>query len=368
MAGTLKLYELTDVIEAIAPVQTQESYDNSGLIVGNKLDTITGALITLDITEEIINEAVQLGYNLIISHHPIIFKPIKRLNGNSTTERCIIFAIKHGIALYAAHTNLDNSINGVNSIFAEKLKINNTRILQPLKGILRKLVVYVPASHQQEVRDALFKSGAGVIGNYDSCSFNAQGQGTFKAKEGSDPFVGKQGELHMESEIRIETILPFWQEEKVIRAILDVHPYEEVAWDSYNLNNEHQQIGAGIYGQLQKPMNETDFLSNIKNVLGIPFLKHSPLLHKDILKVGICGGSGNFLLQDAINHHCDAFITGELKYHDYFMADNKILLIEAGHYETEQFSKELLYRVLKENFTTFALQISRISSNPVNYL
>ncbi len=368
MADTVKLYNLTDVIETLAPVQTQESYDNSGLIVGNKLDIITGALITLDITEKVINEAVTLGYNLIISHHPIIFKPLKRLNGNTATERCIMLAIKHGIALYAAHTNLDNSLKGVNAILADKLKIIPSGILQPLKGMLRKLVVYVPLSHQDAVREAMFQSGAGVIGNYDSCSFNSQGQGTFRAKEGSNPYVGSQGKLHMEPEIRIETILPFWQESKVIDAVLKAHPYEEVAWDSYDLNNEHMQIGAGIYGQLQNPMDEIDFLKHIKNVLRIPFLKHSPLLHKNILKVGLCGGSGNFLLQDAINHQCDVFITGELKYHDYFMAENKILLIEAGHYETEQFSKELLYRILKENFTTFALQISGISSNPVNYL
>lgn len=368
MANAVKLYELIEVIETLAPVQTQESYDNSGLIIGNKQDIISGAIISLDITEGVIYEAVKLGYNLIISHHPIIFKPLKRLNGNTATERCIILAIKHGIALYAAHTNLDNSMKGVNAILADKLNITPSGILQPLKGMLRKLVVYVPNSHQDAVREAMFKSGAGVIGNYDSCSFNSLGQGTFRANEGSNPYVGSQGELHMESEIKIEAILPSWLEQKVIKSVLEVHPYEEVAWDSYNLNNDHMQIGAGIYGQLHSPMKEIDFLTNIKNVLSVPFLKHSPLLHKDILKVGLCGGSGNFLLQDAINHQCDVFITGELKYHDYFMAENKILLVEAGHYETEQFSKELLYRILKENFTTFALQISGISSNPVNYL
>lgn len=368
MADTLKLYELTEIIESIAPVQTQESYDNSGLIVGNKNDVITGALITLDITEDVINEAVKLGFNLIISHHPPIFKPLKRLTGSTTTERCIISAIRHGINLYAAHTNLDNSINGVNGILAEKLNLKKTGILQPIKGMLRKIVVFVPLSHQIEVREAMFQAGAGVIGNYDSCSFNAQGNGTFRANADSKPFVGVKGKLHTEPEIRIETILPSWLETKVVNAMLAVHPYEEVAWDSYELNNDFLQTGAGMYGQLSEPENEIDFMTNLKKVLGVPFLKHSPLLNHKIMKVGICGGSGNFLLQDAINHQCDAFITGELKYHDYFMTENKILLIEAGHYETEQFSKELLYRILKENFTTFALQISGISSNPVNYL
>lgn len=368
MAVTVKLYELTDIIESIAPVQTQESYDNSGLLVGSRNDNITGAIITLDITEEVINEAVHLGYNLIISHHPPIFKPLKRLTGSTATERCIILAIKHGIALYAAHTNLDNSIKGVNAIFAEKLNLKKTGILQPLKGMLRKLVVFVPVSHHEVVREAMFQAGAGVIGNYDFCSFNSQGNGTFRAMKDSNPFVGKKGELHTEPEIRIETILPSWLESKIVNAMQAAHPYEEVAWDSYAVTNDYLQTGAGMYGQLPEPIDEIEFMIKIKQVLNIPFLKHSNLLNRKISKVGICGGSGNFLLQDAINHHCDVFITGELKYHDFFLAENKILLIEAGHYETEQFSKELLYRILKENFTTFALQISGISSNPVNYL
>lgn len=368
MAVTVKLYELTDIIESIAPVQTQESYDNSGLLVGSKNDIINGAIITLDITEEVINEAVSLGYNLIISHHPPIFKPLKRLTGSTATERCIILAIRHGIALYAAHTNLDNSIKGVNAIFAEKLNLKKTGIMQPIKGKLRKLVVFVPVSHHEVVREAMFQAGAGVIGNYDFCSFNSQGNGTFRAMKGSTPYVGEREKLHTEPEIRIETILPEWLETKIVSAMRAVHPYEEVAWDSYEVTNDYLQTGAGMYGQLSEPMDEIDFMINIKEVLNIPFLKHSPLLNRKISKVGICGGSGNFLLQDAINHHCDVFITGELKYHDFFLAENKILLIEAGHYETEQFSKELLYRILKENFTTFALQISGISSNPVNYL
>lgn len=368
MAVAVKLHELTDVIESIAPVQTQESYDNSGLLVGSRNDNITGAIITLDITEEVIDEAVKLGYNLIISHHPPIFKPLKRLTGSTATERCIILAIRHGIALYAAHTNLDNSINGVNAIFAEKLNLKKTGILQPLKGMLRKLVVFVPVSHHEVVREAMFHAGAGVIGNYDFCSFSSQGNGTFRALKSSNPYVGEHGELHTEPEIRIETILPSWLESKIVSAMLTAHPYEEVAWDSYEIKNDYLQTGAGMYGLLPEAMDEIDFMTNLKKVLGVPILKYSPILNHKIKKVGICGGSGNFLIQDAIKHQCDAFITGELKYHDYFMTENKYLLIEAGHYETEQFSKELLYTILKENFTTFALQISGICSNPVNYL
>ncbi|MGE5318493.1 MAG: Nif3-like dinuclear metal center hexameric protein [Chloroflexota bacterium] len=364
----MKLYELAEVIESIAPVPTQESYDNSGLIVGNKNDELSGALITLDITEEVIDEAVSLGYNLVISHHPPIFKPLKKLTGSNLTERCIIKAVKNSVALYAAHTNLDNSLKGVNAILAEKLGLHRTSVLQPLKGMLRKLVVFVPESHHDFVRNAMFRAGAGVIGDYDCCSFNTSGTGTFKANEGAKPFVGKIDQLHSEPEIKIETILPSWLENKIVQAIREVHPYEEMAWDSYSLTNEYPQKGAGMHGILESSMNEKEFLNHVKHVLNVPFIKHSPLLGKNILKVGICGGSGNFLVEDAISSGCDAFITGELKYHDYFMTEKKIVLVEAGHYETEQFSKQLLYRILKEKFTTFALQISGTNSNPVNYL
>ncbi len=364
----MKLHDITDFIEKLAPVQSQESYDNSGLLVGNKDDLIRGALITLDITEEVIDEAIALDYNLIISHHPLIFKPIKKINGTNVVERCLIKAIKHGIALYAAHTNLDNSYTGVNAILAEKIGLADKAILQPVVGALVKYVVFVPVTHQKAVMEAIFNAGAGVIGDYDCCSFNTEGEGTFRALDGSNPFVGERGEFHTEPEVRIETIMPDWLRYKVLKRVKEVHPYEEIAWDIYPLKNEFARLGAGMYGTLPEPISESDFLRSLKNILNVPFLKHSPFLNRKVMKVGLCGGSGNFLINDAISAGCDVFITGELKYHDYFLADNKIMLIEAGHYETEQFSKELLYTKLKEKFTTFALQISGIISNPVMYL
>ncbi|MGE5383055.1 MAG: Nif3-like dinuclear metal center hexameric protein [Omnitrophica WOR_2 bacterium] len=364
----MKLYEVIEVIEAIAPVQTQENYDNSGLITGNKENVVTGALISLDITEEVIDEAIALKYNLIISHHPLIFKPLKKLTGSNATERCIIKAIKHGIMLYSAHTNLDNSMQGVNAILAEKLTLTNTSILRPLKDVLRKFIVFVPESHNEAVRNAIFKAGAGVIGNYDCCSFNVSGHGTFRAGERTNPFVGEKGQLHTEAEIRIETVMPYWLEQQVMNEVKAVHPYEEIAWDSYPLTNDFPLVGSGIYGHLAVYQDEQDFLIHLKNILNVPFIKHSALLKRKISKVALCGGSGNFLIEEAISKGCDVFVTGELKYHDYFLTENKILLVEAGHYETEQFSKELLYRILKEKFTTFALQISGIISNPVYYL
>lgn len=364
----MQVKEIIEIIERTAPLSLQESYDNSGLLTGHPDDTVTGALITLDITGEVIDEAISLGFNLIVAHHPIIFKPLKKINGNNDVERCIIKAIRNNIALYAAHTNLDNSPEGVNAMLCKKLGISRPSILSPVEGLLRKLVVFVPVNHADKVRDAMFIAGAGHIGQYDSCSFNMEGTGTFKAREGALPYVGTIGQIHHEPEVRIETIVPSHAEHRVLKAMLAAHPYEEVAWDSYILTNQATGFGAGMSGFIENEPNEIDFLHHIKQVLGVNCLKYSPLTGRKVRKVAVCGGSGNFLIPDAIRSGADVFVTGELKYHDYFLAEGRILLVEAGHYETEQFTKELLYQVVKEKFPTFALQISSIRTNPVNCL
>lgn len=360
--------EIIEIIEHTAPLPLQESYDNSGLLTGHPDDVAKGALITLDVTESVIDEAIHLGYNLVIAHHPILFKPLKKINGFNDVERCIIKAIRNNIALYAAHTNLDNAPEGVNAMLCKKLGISGTFILSPLEGILRKLVVFVPVSHADNVRNAIFKAGGGQIGNYDSCSFNLDGTGTFRAKEGANPFVGNIGLVHNEPEVRIETIVPSHSEDRVVKAMLEAHPYEEVAWDSYALTNQATGFGAGMSGSLEIETDEVDFLKHIKQVLGSACLKHSPLTGRKVRQVAVCGGSGNFLISDAIRSGANVFITGELKYHDYFLAEGRILLVEAGHYETEQFTKDLLYQVVKEKFPTFALRISSSNTNPVNCL
>lgn len=368
MKKHMQLNEIIQSIETMAPLPLQEDYDNSGLLTGHPDDTITGALITLDVTESVIEEAIKLGYNLIIAHHPLIFKPLKKINGNNEVERCVIKAIRNKIAIYTAHTNLDNSMEGVNAMLCRKIGLTETSILSPINGNLRKLVVFVPVSHAEKVRQAMFVSGAGHIGQYDSCSFNTAGSGTFRALEGANPFVGQQGEIHSEPEIRIESIVPKWLESRVLSAVREVHPYEEIAWDSYVLTNSALNTGAGMTGKFENPLQEEEFILRLKEVLKVPLIKCSPLTGKKISKVAVCGGSGNFLIQEAIRSGAHAFVTGELKYHDYFLAEGRILLVEAGHYETEQFTKELLYQIVKEKFPTFALQISTISTNPVNYL
>ena len=359
---------ITDYLETIAPLSYQESYDNSGLTIGDKAAEVSGALFTLDVTEAVVDEAIELGYNLIIAHHPLIFKPIKRINSKQEADRCIIKAIKHDIAIYAAHTNLDNAPQGVNAMICEKLGLSQTKILEPAGEMLRKVIVFVPLEHAEKVRDAMFGAGAGRLGEYSSCSFNIPGQGTFKAGNDANPYVGALGEMHTENEIKIEALCEEQDIGRILHAMIQAHPYEEVAYDIYPLINKNPYVGSGMIGKLDQPMGEMDFLHLVKRVFNPGCLKYSPLMQKKIQKVAVCGGSGNFLISNALASGADAFITGEIKYHDYFMAENKILLIEAGHYETEQFTKDLLYRVVKENFTTFASRISTITTNPVNYL
>lgn len=359
--------DITDFIENLAPVQLQETYDNAGLIIGDKNTEINQILVCLDVTENIVDEAIEKKCQLIISHHPLIFKGIKKINGNNSVEKIIIKAIKNNIAIYAVHTNFDNVINGVNSVLAEKLGLKNQRSLQPKKDIFRKLVFFCPVIHADRVRKAIFEAGAGKIGNYDSCSFNTEGEGSFKAMENANPFVGEPGKLHFEKEIRIETIYPFYLENKIIEALLKSHPYEEVAYDIYKLENYFSQIGSGIIGEIDET-DELKFLSQIKRIINCKCIRHSDLLDKKIKKVAICGGSGSFLIKDAIAAKADIFISGDIKYHDFFEAENKILIADIGHYESEQFTKDLLYTFITKKFPNFAVLISENNTNPIHYL
>lgn len=365
----MQIKNIVDYFEEIAPSSFQESYDNAGLIVGNNNDNVSGILVTLDVTEEIIQEAIDIGANLIVAHHPIIFSGLKRFNGNNYVERTVIMAIKNDIAIFAAHTNIDSVIyNGVNSKICEKIGLINTQILKPSKNKLNKVVVFVPTDHSEAVRKAIFESGAGVIGNYDSCSFNISGTGTFKAGENSTPFVGEKNTLHQESEIRIETIVPSHLVKKVISAILKSHPYEEPAYDIYPINNEWKQVGEGMVGDLPTPVDELEFLKNIKEIFNVGTIKYTKLKNKKIKKVALCGGAGSFLLNDAINSKADVFITGDFKYHQFFDAENRIIIADIGHFESEQFTKELFYELLTIKFPNFAIYFTKANTNPIKYL
>ena len=364
----MKLSEIISVIESFAPLAYQEAYDNAGLLLGSENMEIKKALITIDVTEEVINEAINVKANLIISHHPVIFNEIKKITGKTYTERIIIKAIRDNMAIYAAHTNLDNVMEGVNYKICQKLDLDNLRILSPVKGELRKIVTFVPLDHADKVRLAIFNAGAGQIGNYEQCSYNLEGFGTFKGSEETNPYAGEKGKLHIEKEIRIETIFPKAIQQKVVSAMIAAHPYEEVAYDIYPLDNSYANAGMGMIGELEKDTNELTFLKRIKSVFDIKTLKHTKLRNKNIKKVAVCGGSGSFLIKDAISADADIFITGDIKYHQFFDAYDNILIADVGHYESEQFTKEIFYELLKKKLPKFALHLSKVKTNPINYL
>jgi dinuclear metal center YbgI/SA1388 family protein len=363
----MKVIEVIRILEDYVPVIFQESYDNCGLQVGNAEEKVSAVLCTLDITPAVIDEAIGLGANLIVSHHPLIFEPLTSLTGKDSHEMAVIKAIQHNISLYAAHTNLDNSRWGINHIIAVKLGLTNYEILSPLENFLYKLVTFVPYSHAVQVREALFAAGAGHIGNYDCCSYNIKGEGTFRAGDNTNPFLGEIGKLHSEGEIRIETIVPKDKIGRVIQALKRSHPYEEVAYDLYPLVNEYSDAGAGVVGDLKKSMTAGKFLGYVKTALNLPVVRYAGELKGKIRRIAFCGGAGSFLLHKAIYARADAYLTGDIKYHKFFEAENKILLCDIGHYESEQFANEIFYNLLNKKISTFAVHLSKVVTNPIKY-
>ncbi|MCD7936099.1 MAG: Nif3-like dinuclear metal center hexameric protein, partial [Tannerellaceae bacterium] len=331
----LRIKDILKEIEKLAPLPLQEGYDNAGVQVGEINLPATGALLCLDVTEEVVDEAIDKGCNLVISHHPLAFKPFKSLTGKTYVERCLMKACKYDLVVYSAHTNLDNAFGGVNYKLAEMIGLQNIRTLSPMKDSLLKLVTFVPSAHAESVRNALFQAGAGHTGKYDCCSYNVNGQGTFRAGEGTHPFVGAKGEIHTEEEIRMEMILPVYRKTGVLRALLSAHPYEEPAFDLFALQNSWDRAGSGVVGELPAAEDELSFLQRIKAILKVDCLKHSTLTGRLIREVALCGGSGAFLMNEAIAYGADVFITGEAKYNDFYDVEDRILLAVIGHYESE---------------------------------
>ncbi|NEU09146.1 Nif3-like dinuclear metal center hexameric protein [Flavihumibacter sp. R14] len=364
----MQIKELTAYLESIAPLSYQEDYDNSGLIVGDPQTEVTSALISLDCTEEVIDEAISRGCNLVISHHPIVFRGLKRFNGKTYVERAVMKAIKNSVALYAIHTNFDNVLTGVNAKLCEVIGLSSLSILSPKHALLKKLVTYVPNAQAEEVRNALFSAGAGNIGNYSECSFSTGGEGTFKAGEDTNAYIGEKGRRHTEPEMRIEVIYPATQEKAVLVALHMAHPYEEVAYDIYSLSNTYQEVGSGMIGTLPEEVDELEFLKQVKARLGSAVIRHTALRDKKVKRVAVCGGAGGFLLQQAINAGADVFITSDYKYHEFFDADKKIVIADVGHFESEQFTQQLLLELITKKFPNFALHLTTQSTNPINYL
>jgi dinuclear metal center YbgI/SA1388 family protein len=363
----MKIASIIKVLETLAPPSLQEQYDNAGLITGQAEWACSGVLCALDSTESIVEEAIQKKCNLIIAHHPIVFSGIKKLNGKNYVERTVIAAIKNDIAIYAIHTNLDNVITGVNGRMADKLELVNRKVLQAKDATLKKIFCFAPRQHADQVRQAIFDAGAGHIGNYAECSFGTEGIGTFKAGEGANPFIGNIGQLHREPETKIEVVFPSYLESAVVDAMLRAHPYEEVAYDIVSVDNRHGAIGSGLVGDLPAALGERDLMEILKNRFGLRVVRHSAFLNRPVRRLAICGGAGSFLISRALMAGADAFITADLKYHEFFDADGKLLLCDIGHFESEQFTIGLLVEHLLEKFPTFAVLKSEINTNPVNY-
>ena len=359
--------DITNFLETIAPSSLQEDYDNAGLITGNIGSVCTGALISLDCTEAIVQEAIDKKCNLVIAHHPIVFKGLKKLNGNNYVERTIIKAIKNEVAIYAIHTNLDNVISGVNGKIAEMIGLKNVQILSPKKHVLKKLAVFVPKAYEEKVCDALFKAGAGNIGNYNECSFKTTGTGTFTPGEHTNPFSGTIGIKNIAEEIKVEVIFPVWLQNNISKAMKASHPYEEVAYDIYDLENQYQETGSGIIGELTEQISETALLKQLAEIFNLKIIKHTTLNGKLCKRIAVCGGAGSFLINTAKAAGAVVYITSDVKYHEFFDADDKMLLADVGHYESEQFTIDLLFDLLSNKFPNFALLKTGLITNPVQY-
>ena len=364
----MKINEITEYLESLAPLYLQEDYDNSGLITGNKSWNVSNVLVCLDCTEEVVDEAVAKSCNLIVAHHPIVFNGLKSIVGKNYVERTIIKAIKNDIAIYAIHTNLDNIKDGVNAVIAKKIGLENTKILRSKKDIIKKLSFYCPVSDAQRLKGLLWEAGAGNIGNYSHCSFSTIGQGTFMGNDDSKPSLGQKNVLHTEKEEKIEMILPSYLQNRILDTLFSEHPYEEVAYEIHLLDNVNQNIGSGLYGKLKTPMKTNDFLRHLKKLMQTDCIRYTELHKEHIETVAVCGGSGSFLLDDAKRVKADIFITADFKYHEFFDAENDIIIADIGHYESEQFTKELLSEILNEKFTKFATHLSSINTNPINYM
>ncbi len=364
----MQIATILSYLESIAPLAYQENYDNAGLLTGSGDWECSGVLTTLDTTEAVVQEAISRGVNLIVAHHPIIFSGLKKINGSNYIERAVIAAIKHDIAIYAIHTNLDNVMaEGVNGRMAALLGLVNSRPLLPKGNNLRKLFCFVPAAHLEPVRNAIFAAGAGQIGGYSECSFTAEGTGTFKGGEGSQPFVGRPGIRHEEREVRVETVLPAHLSRRVVEAMVAAHPYEEVAYDLVNMANAHPGVGSGLIGELREPMEEILFLERIREVFGTPVIRHTRLTGRPVKKCALCGGAGSFLISNALAERADFYITSDVKYHEFFDANDRLVIADIGHFESEQFTIDLLFEVLREKFLNFAVLKSDTKTNPVNY-
>ncbi len=359
--------DILSTLNKKAPFSLQESYDNSGLIIGDLTQQVSGICIALDCTLEVLKYAKKHKANLVVTHHPILFKPIRKIGNQSWEEKIIRFSIKHNINILSIHTNLDNIKAGVNDKIGEKLGLKNLNILSPKSQILTKLITFVPIDHFSSLREALFSAGAGAIGNYDHCSFSSDGIGSYRPNQQAKPYKGTSGITEQVKEKKLEVIFPNYLSNFIVQTLEKHHPYQDVAYDLLALKNASKDIGAGMIGTLDKAMALSDFLALIKKTFKTSVIKYAVGTKKKVRKIAFCGGSGFFLLKHAIAKGADVLLTSDLKYHDFFEAKEQIHLIDIGHYESEQFTNQLIKEILREKFPKFAIRIVKTSTNPVKY-
>ncbi|PZD76777.1 Nif3-like dinuclear metal center hexameric protein [Mesonia sp. K7] len=363
----MQIKEVIDTLEEMAPLAYAEDFDNVGLLVGDKNAEITGVLVTLDTLEVTIDEAIENNCNLIIAFHPIVFSGLKKITGKTYVERVVLKAIQNNIAIYSIHTALDNYFRGVNHQICEKLGLQHRKVLLPQKSTIKKLTTYVPIENSTLVKQALFEAGAGSIGNYENCSFTVEGIGSFKGNEASNPVIGEKGKLQEEKEIQLNITFAKHLEPKIVKALFEAHPYEEVAYEITSLDNYNQKIGIGMIGELTEAIDTHTFLQQVKKTFKCGVIRHSALVKEKVKKVAVLGGSGAFAINQAIRESADIYLTSDLKYHDFYKAEDKIVLADIGHYESEQYTKNLLHEFLTKKFSSFAIILSQKNTNPIQY-
>jgi len=359
--------DICSCVEEFAPLSFQESWDNCGLLVGSSEQSVSKVLLTVDVTEAVVAEAVDVQAQMIVSHHPLMVSGVRQLTGSTDSQRAIAMAIRNDIAIYAAHTNLDSAPGGVSYRMAAKIGLYDLQVLSPQESGLQKLVTYIPASHFEQVRQAVFEAGAGHIGNYDSCGFSVEGKGTFHALDGARPFAGQHGTIHIETELRFETVFSSRFNQQIVTALLNSHPYEEPAYDIYALQNTDTRIGLGLVGKLPTPVSELDFLIRLKEIFLAPVIRHTKLKGKEIQKVALCGGSGSSLLANAVHSKADVYVASDFKYHQFADAEHNIFVADVGHFESEECAKEIFYELIIKKIPNFAVHFSKVITNPINY-
>ncbi len=364
----MQIKTLLQILDNWAPFSYQEDYDNSGLLIGSKDAEVTGVLVSLDLTPQIVEEAVSLGANTIISHHPILFRGLKRItDADDIVQQCVVDCIKKDINVISLHTNLDNVHNGVNAKIAEILEVKNNRILAPKSHTMSKLSYFVPKKNHEAVKQALYHAGAGTQGNYAECSFSTEGTGTFTPLEGSNPYLGKLGQPTSTPELKVEMVFESQLQSQLVSTLQEVHPYETVAYDVLPLYNTNPQVGSGMIGELETPLPFADFMERIKERFHMPYLRHTAVVQDPIQKIAFCGGAGSFLIPVAKAHGADVYLTGDMKYHDFFTSDNKITLVDMGHYEMEQYTSQLIVDYMSQKNLTFAVHLTQNHTNPIKY-